>query len=112
MSGSFTWNAIVRIGSIKAYEKATVMSVVHEYATKDDRGSYKQVPVWNNVICFKEPLRKLLVSKLAEGDLIHLTGTVRTKTLEDEHKETWRTVDLVVSSFDLLQKHIRGPADG
>ena len=112
MSGSFTWSAIVRIGSINAYKKATTITVVHEYATRDDRGSWKTVPVWNTVVCFKPPLRKLLESKLAEGDLVHLTGTVRTKTLEDQHEETWRMVDLVVSSFDLLQKHLRGPDEG
>lgn len=29
MSGSFTWDAIVHIGSIKAYEKALVLTVYH-----------------------------------------------------------------------------------
>ena len=112
MSGSFTWNAIVRIGRINAYEKATVINVMHEYATKDDRGSYKKVPAWNSVVCFKPQLRELLETKLREGDLVHLTGTVRTNTFQDEHDERRRTVDLVVSTFDILQKHIGGPADG
>lgn len=109
MSGSFTWSAIVRVGSVKSFDKATVITVVHEYSKKDDRGSHKTIPVWNSVVCFNDQLCDLLESKLGAGDLVHMTGWVRTNTFQGEHDEKRRTVDLVVSGFDLLDKHIGSP---
>lgn len=85
--------------------------MVHEYAAKDDRGSYKKVPAWNSVICFKAHLRELLETKLGEGDPVRLTGTVRTNTFQGEHDEKWRAVVLLVSTFGVLQEYISGPAD-
>lgn len=111
MSGSFTWNAIVRVGSISRYEKATVITVLHEYKKKDAAGSLKTHPCWNSVISFNDRMRTLLEDKLSEGDLVHFTGTVRTNTFQTETDEKRRTVDLVISSFDLLQRHIEGPTD-
>lgn len=92
-------------------KKATVITVVHEYAAKDDRGSHRNVPAWNSVICFKAYLRELLETELGEGEPVHLTGTVRTNTFQGEYDEKWRAVVLLVSTFDVLQKNISSPAD-
>lgn len=111
MSGSFTWDAIVRIGTIKSYEKALVLTVYHEldgYGT-DTRSPAR--PVWNTIICFKDRLRAELTDQLAPGDLVHFKGYVRTTTFTDDADAKRRAVDLVITRFDLLHKHIDGPTD-
>ncbi|MGH1416266.1 MAG: hypothetical protein ACRBB0_22450 [Pelagimonas sp.] len=111
MSGSFTWDAIVRIGTIKPYDKALVLTVYHEldgYGT-DARSPAR--PVWNTIICFKDRLRAELSDQLAPGDLVHFEGYVRTTTFTDDADAKRRAVDLVITRFDLLHKHIDGPTD-
>lgn len=109
MAGSFTWVANVRVGTIKPYPNALVMTVVHEmdYFTAD-QGS-KSTPYWNTIICFKTPLRDRLQSTLAPGDLVAFQGYVRTTSFTDDGNAKRRTVDLVVTAFDVLHKHIDGP---
>lgn len=111
MSGSFTWDAIVRIGTIKPYEKALVLTVFHELdrAWADTRASSK--PAWNTIVCFKTPLRGQIVDHLAAGDLVHFHGFVRTTSFTDDADAKRRAVDLVIQRFDLLHKHIDGPMD-
>lgn len=109
MPGSFTWNANVRIGSLKPYEQALVITVVHELERfTDDRGS-TTTPCWNTVVCFKQTLRAQLESSLAPGDLVHFQGFVRTSSYTDDKEAKRRTVDLVITQFDILHKHIEGP---
>ena len=109
MSGSFTWDAIVRIGTIKPYEKALVITVVHEHATFSRESGSRSRAFWNTVICFNETLRRQLVHDLSPGDLVHFQGFVRTTTFTDEVDAKRRAVDLVITRFDLLHKHIEGP---
>lgn len=111
MSGSFNWDAIVRIGTIKPYEKALVLTVYHEldsYAA-DTRSQAR--PIWNTIVCFKDRLRAELTEHLAPGDLVHFHGYVRTTSFTDDADAKRRAVDLVIQRFDLLHKHIDGPAD-
>ncbi|WP_299210620.1 single-stranded DNA-binding protein [uncultured Tateyamaria sp.] len=111
MSGSFTWDAIVRIGTIKPYEKALVLTVYHELDgyRADTRSPAR--PAWNTIICFKDRLRAELIDQLTPGDLVHFEGYVRTTTFTDDADAKRRAVDLVITRFDLLHKHIDGPTD-
>jgi hypothetical protein len=111
MSGSFTWDAIVQVGTIKPYEKALVLTVYHELESHfgDYRAASK--PAWNTIVCFRERMRSEIIDHLAPGDLVHFHGYVRTGTFTDDVDDKRRTVDLVIQRFDLLHKHIDGPTD-
>ena len=111
MSGSFTWNAIVRIGALKPYEKALVITVYHECDQWHDGPRAPAHAHWNTIVCFNAALRDRLQTALTAGDLVHFQGYVRTTTFTDEAEATRRAVDLVITRFDLLQKHIEGPAE-
>jgi len=110
MPGSFTWDAIVRIGTIKPYPRALVITVYHdaEHLNGTERRSPR--PEWNTIVCFKPGLKDRILRHLAPGDLVHFEGFVRTGTFTDDADTTRRTVDLVIKTFDLLNKHIDGPA--
>lgn len=110
MSGSFTWDAIVRIGTIKAYERALVLTVFHELEPFGEARSQPQ-PVWNTIVCFKDGLRAQISEHLGAGDLVHFHGYVRTGTFTDDADAKRRAVDLVIQRFDLLHEHIDGPTD-
>jgi len=111
MSGSFTWDVIVQVGTIKSYEKALMLTVYHELESHfgDSRTGAK--PAWNTIVCFKERMRSDIIDHLAPGDLVHFHGYVRTGTFTDDVDDKRRTVDLVIQRFDLLHKHIDGPTD-
>jgi len=111
MSGSFTWDAIVYIGSVKAYEKALVLTVYHTLEGQTAASRTPERPAWNTIVCFRQPLRDQIVDHLSQGDLCHFHGYVRTGTFTDDADAKRRAVDLVVLSFDLLHKHIEGPMD-
>ena len=106
MAGSFTWTANVRVGSLNPYPNALVITVVHEYDRFDSDAGPTNTPVWNTVVCFRQDLRKRLERDLTPGDLVHLQGYVRTSTFTDDTETKRRTVDLVVTQYDVLQKHI------
>ena len=110
MSGSFTWDAIVRIGTIKPYERAIVLTVYHELDHVGEARAHPR-PVWNTIVCFKDGLRAQITDHLSTGDLVHFQGYVRTGTFVDDADDKRRSVDLVILRFDLLHKHIDGPAD-
>jgi single-stranded DNA-binding protein len=109
MTGSFTWNAIVRVGTLKPNDQALVITVVHEVERYQVGQGASSTPAWNTVVCFKHTLRSQLEAALAPGDLVHLQGYVRTGSFTDDKDDKRRTVDLVVTQFDLLNKHIDGP---
>lgn len=111
LSGSFTWDAIVQVGTIKPYEKALVLTVYHELESNfgDTRAASK--PAWNTIVCFKDKLRSEIIDHLAPGDLVHFHGYVRTTSFTDDADAKRRAVDLVIQRFDLLHKHIDGPTD-
>jgi single-stranded DNA-binding protein len=109
MAGSFTWTANVRVGTVKPYERALVLTVVHELDRFTAGHGATSTPIWNTVVCFKPALRKQLASCLAPGDLVHLQGYVRTSAFTDDSDDKRRAVDLVVTQFDVLLKHIDGP---
>lgn len=111
MSGSFTWDAIVRIGTIKPYDQALVLTVYHELEGRTHETRAPSKPAWNTIVCFKARLREELVSHLSPGDLVHFQGYVRTTTFTDDADAKRRAVDLVIGRFDLLHKHIDGPTD-
>lgn len=111
MSGSFTWDAVVYIGSIKAYEKALVLTVYHTLEGQTAASRTPERPAWNTIVCFKQPLRDQIVDHLSPGDLCHFHGYVRTGTFTDDADAKRRAVDLVILRFDLLHKHIEGPTD-
>tara|TARA_R110002020_G_scaffold333755_1_gene549180 strand:- start:536 stop:886 length:351 start_codon:yes stop_codon:yes gene_type:complete len=111
MSGSFTWDAIVRIGTIKPYEKALVLTVFHTLASQKSLPRSPERPAWNTIVCFKDSLRTDIVEHLTPGDLVHFQGYVRTSTFTDDADAKRRAVDLVIQRFDLLHKHIDGPTD-
>lgn len=108
MSGSFTWDAIVRVGTLKPYERALVITVYHEL---DANAVEAARPVWNTIVCFKDTLRSRITEHLVPGDLVHFQGYVRTTTFTDEADAKRRAVDLVVQRFDILHKHVDGPKD-
>ncbi len=92
----------MRIGTIKSYEKALVITVYHEldgYRT-DTRSAARTD--WNSIICFKDRLRAEVTDQLAPGDLVHFEGYVRTTTFTDDADAKRRAVDLVITRFDLL----------
>ncbi len=109
MSGSFTWAANVRIGTIKPYSAALVITVVHEWERYGAGQGAESIPVWNTIVCFKTALRDRLQASLAPGDLVSFQGYVRTTSFTDDSDAKRRAVDLVVTAFDLLQKHVDGP---
>lgn len=111
MSGSFSWDAIVHVGTIKPYEKALVLTVYHELEPLSAEKRAVPKPAWNTIVCFKQTLRAQLIDNLSPGDLVHFHGFVRTTTFKDDADSKRRTVDLVIQRFDLLHKHIDGPAD-
>ncbi|WP_113913480.1 single-stranded DNA-binding protein [Roseovarius dicentrarchi] len=111
MSGSFTWDAVVRIGSIKPYEKALVLTVYHTLDAHPVSPRSPERSAWNTIVCFKAPLRDQIVEHLSPGDLCHFHGYVRTGTFTDNADAKRRAVDLVIQRFDLLHKHIDGPTD-
>lgn len=111
MSGSFTWDAIVRVGTIKPYEKALVLTVYHTLDAHPVSPRSPDHPAWNTIVCFKAPLREQIVDHLSPGDLCHFHGFVRTGTFTDDADMRRRAVDLVIQRFDLLHKHIDGPTD-
>lgn len=106
MAGSFAWTANVRVGTLKPYPTALVITVVHEYDRFDSDAGPIRTPVWNTVVCFKQDLRKRLDRDLGPGDLVHFQGYVRTSTFTDDTEAKRRAVDLVVTQYDILQKHI------
>lgn len=106
MAGSFTWSAMVRVGSLKPYPNALVITVVHEFVRLDADAGSTSTPVWNSVVCFRQDMRKRLAHNLSPGDLVHLQGHVKTSTFKDETEAKRRAVDLVVTQYDVLQKHI------
>lgn len=110
MSGSFTWDAIARVGTIIPYEKALVLTVYHELEGFAPHRRSQAKPIWNTIVCFKHKLRTELTEHLAPGDLVHFHGYVRTTTFTDDADAKRRAVDLVIQRFDLLHKHIDGPA--
>ena len=77
MSGSFTWNAIVRIGALKPYEKALVITVYHERDQWHDGPRAPAHAHWNTIVCFNAALRDRLQTALTAGDLVHFQGYVR-----------------------------------
>lgn len=109
MSGSFTWSAIVQVGTLKPYSKALVITVVHELERFDTEKGASVTPVWNTIICFRKDLRHRLESDLTPGDLVHFEGYVRTGSFTDETEAKRRSVDLVITRYDCLQKHIDSP---
>lgn len=111
MSGSFTWDAIVQVGTIKPYEKALVLTVYHELESHSGDNRAASKPAWNTIVCFRERMRSEIIDHLAPGDLVHFHGYVRTGTFTDDVDDKRRTVDLVIQRFDLLHKHIDGPTD-
>lgn len=111
MSGSFTWDAVVRIGTIKPYEKALVLTVYHTLGTRPAGTRGLERPAWNTIVCFKQPLRDQIVDHLSPGDLCHFHGYVRTGTFTDDADAKRRAVDLIILRFDLLHTHIEGPTD-
>ncbi|MDF1670215.1 MAG: single-stranded DNA-binding protein [Roseovarius sp.] len=111
MSGSFTWDAIVYVGTIKPYEKALVLTVYHELDPLSAERRTAPKPAWNTIVCFKDSLRGQIVDHLAPGDLVHFHGFVRTTSFTDDADAKRRAVDLVIQRFDLLHKHIDGPMD-
>tara|TARA_R110000787_G_scaffold189948_4_gene301505 strand:+ start:97 stop:435 length:339 start_codon:yes stop_codon:yes gene_type:complete len=111
MSGSFTWDAIVRIGTIKPYEKALVLTVLHTFEGQPSKPRGPERPAWNTIVCFKAPPRDQIVEHLLPGDLCHFHGFVRTGTFTDDADAKRRAMDLVIQRFDLLHKHIDGPTD-
>jgi len=111
MSGSFSWDAIVRIGTLKPYEKALVITVYHELDSTRGGARAESKPDWNTIVCFNTRLRAHMQDDLAPGDLVHFQGYVRTTTFTDDADAKRRAVDLVVLRYDLLHKHIEGPVD-
>ncbi|GFE67031.1 single-stranded DNA-binding protein [Litoreibacter roseus] len=109
MAGSFTWVANVRVGTIKPYPNALVMTVVHERDHFTAGEGSTSTSHWNTIVCYRAPLRDRLQSALAPGDLVSFQGYVRTTSFTDDSNAKRRTVDLVVTAFDLLHKHIDGP---
>lgn len=109
MAGSFTWSANVRVGSLKPYPNALVITVVHDLERFDGARGATTTPVWNTIVCFKAPLRERLETGLAPGDLVNFHGYVRTTSFTDDSDARRRAVDLVITRFDLLHKHIDGP---
>jgi len=106
MAGSFTWTANVRVGVLKPYPKALVITVVHELERFDSDSGSSSTPVWNSIVCFRKVLRDRLEAGLSPGDLVHFQGYVRTSTFTDDAEAKRRTVDLVVTQFDVLRKRI------
>lgn len=111
MPGSFTWAANVRLGSLKPYQAALVITVVHDFERYDRETGATTTPVWNTIVCFKPALRRRLETSLAPGDLVHFQGYVRTTSFTDDSDAKRRAVDLVITQFDVLHKHIDGPAE-
>lgn len=106
MAGSFTWTANVRVGTLKPYPNALVITVVHELERFDSAAGATSKPVWNSVVCFRKDLRDRLQASLSPGDLVHFQGYVRTSTFTDDAEAKRRTVDLVITQYDVLRKHI------
>lgn len=111
MSGSFTWSAIVQVGTLKPYPNALVITVVHELERFDTEKGASVTPVWNTVVCFRKELRDQMASDLSPGDLVHFEGYVRTSSFTDETEAKRRAVDLVITRYDCLRRHIDTPKD-
>lgn len=109
MSGSFTWSAIVQVGTLKSYPNALVITVVHELERFDTEKGASVTPLWNTIVCFRKDLRDRLESDLSPGDLVHFEGYVRTTSFTDDMEAKRRAVDLVITRYDCLQKHIESP---
>ncbi|WP_029062859.1 single-stranded DNA-binding protein [Labrenzia sp. DG1229] len=106
MAGSFTWSANVRVGTLKPYAKALVITVVHDIERFDSEKGASTSAIWNTIVCFRKTLREEIEGTLAPGDLVHFQGNVRTTTFTDDADATRRAVDLVATGYDILHKHI------
>lgn len=106
MAGSFSWSANVRIGTLKPYAKALVMTVAHDLDRFNSESGSTVTTYWNTIVCYRKSLRAELEHSLAPGDLVHFQGYVRTTTFTDDVDAKRRAVDLVVTSYDVLHKHI------
>jgi len=99
----------VQVGSLKPYPNALVITVVHEHERFTPENGATVTPVWNTIVCFRKDLRERIEADLSPGDLVHFEGYVRTSSYTDNTEAKRRTVDLVISRYDCLRRHIDAP---
>jgi single-stranded DNA-binding protein len=109
MSGSFTWDAIVRIGTIKPYEKALVLTVFHTLDSRKSLPRSPERPAWNTIVCFKDNLRTDIVEHLSPGDLVHFQGYVRTSTFTDDADAKRPAVRSLAQTHQRSHRLLNGP---
>lgn len=81
--------------------QVTNLSIATSETWKDQSGEKKTETEWHNIVLWKG-LSKVAESYVKTGDLIEITGKIKSRTYENKEGQTIRVVDIVASELIML----------
>ena len=101
---------IGHVGKVKRVGPTLRVDVAADYGRKDEAsGEYKSNPYWNEVTLFGDRLVAWGEVTVKKGDLVHVRGTVRQTSYENDGQTVYG-VTLAANDFDLLGSKARPEA--
>lgn len=74
------------------------MAVSEKY--KDKNGQQKEVTEWVRVVCWSEGLVKVIESYVNKGDLLFISGKMKTRKWQDQSGVDKYSTEIVMQGFD------------
>jgi single-strand DNA-binding protein len=65
-----------------------------------ETGERKESTDWHTIVCFSEPLCKIIEEYLKKGSKIHVVGELRTRKWQDKDGNDRYSTEVVLSNFD------------
>lgn len=80
-------------------KKWAAFSLATNESFRNKSGERQQVTDWHNVVCFNEPLTKVIEQYVKKGSHIYVEGQVKTRKWEDKDGSTKYTTEIVMAAF-------------
>lgn len=89
-----------RVGKTKDVGNTLRVTVAAEYGRKDNSGDFQPNAYWNEVTIFNENVIKWVKENTQPGDLVHVRGTLRQTSWENNSGGTEYGMTLAADDFD------------
>lgn len=101
MFDTASFHIIGRVGSIKAFDNLTRLSIAANASYKDKDGKWVDRTHWNEVVIFNEATRAYVAGKFAKGDYVRAEGTLRQNSYERNGEKVF-TTELIIEAISRL----------
>lgn len=94
---------IGRIGSVRTFDKATILSIATDRRTKEQNGRWTSHTNWNDVTVLSPKLRNRLKEENVSrhGNLVIIEGSIQSNAYGKDGRKVY-DVSLVTQAFDVL----------